>query len=319
MSASLPGAPDPSTPNDSGEREPPEPGFDPPPTLAGRIAHWTLRARILRSRVEAARSRHATVDLGFDVVERDSTIGGGMLGGALAYRLFVVLLPLSLFLVAGIGIYADIANLSTSEVVSRAGLPGLIAGEIAEASSNSARWTIFVVTLPILVYATGMLYRAVAIVHAIAWHGSGRAVHVSPQTFGIFCGVALVQLAGAVILGWIREADQGGGIAALLLYGLLLAGAWLFLSVRLPRRDVHWTALVPGAALVGLGMLLINAFNVYVTTRLVAERVDTYGALGVAAALLFSLYLVGRVIVGSAVLNATVDERRTRASRGRSA
>ena len=296
----------------------PEPGVDPPPTLLGRIARWTLRARILRSRVEDARSSHRSVDLGFDVIERDSTIGGGMLGGALAYRLFVVLLPLSLFLVAGIGIYADVANQSTSEVVSRAGLPGLIAGEIAAASSNSARWTIFVVTFPVLVYATGMLYRAVAIVHAIAWHGSGRAVHVSPQTFGIFCGLVFVQLAGALVLGRIREADQGGGIAALLLYGLLLAGAWLFLSQRLPRRDVHWTALVPGAALVGVGMLLINAFNVYVTTRMVAERIDTYGALGVAAALLFSLYLVGRVIVGSAVLNATMDERRARARRSRS-
>jgi membrane protein len=326
VSASLPGGPG----RDPDEREArsqptttaapqPEPGFEPPPTLAGRIARWSLRARILRSRVEAARTRHGTVDLCFDVVERDSTIGGGMLGGALAYRLFVVLLPLSLFLVSGIGIYADIANQSTSEVVSRAGLPGLIAGEIAAASSNSARWTIFVVTLPVLVYATGMLYRAVAIVHAIAWHGSGRAVRVSPQTFGIFCGVVLVQLAGAVILGWIREADQGGGVAALLLYGLLLAAAWLVLSLRLPRRDVEWTALVPGAALLGLGMLLINAFNVYITTRMIAGRIDTYGALGVAAALLFSLYLVGRVIVGSAVLNATVDERRTRASRGRSA
>ena len=46
------------------------------------------------------------------------------------------------------------------------------------------------------------------------------------------------------------------------------------------------------------------------TSRLVEERADTYGALGVATALLFSLYLVGRLIVGSAVLNATLDARR---------
>jgi uncharacterized BrkB/YihY/UPF0761 family membrane protein len=47
-----------------------------------------------------------------------------------------------------------------------------------------------------------------------------------------------------------------------------------------------------------------------VTTRLVEERADTYGALGVAAALLFSLYIVGRLIVGSAVLNSTLHARR---------
>ncbi len=58
------------------------------------------------------------------------------------------------------------------------------------------------------------------------------------------------------------------------------------------------------------GLLFVNWFNAYLTTRLVEDRSDTYGALGIAAALLFSLYLVGRVIVGSAVLNATLDARR---------
>ena len=52
------------------------------PTVVGRLARWTQRARLLRTRVESARVRHASVDLGFDVVERDSAIGGGLLAGA---------------------------------------------------------------------------------------------------------------------------------------------------------------------------------------------------------------------------------------------
>jgi membrane protein len=92
-------------------------------------------------------------------------------------------------------------------------------------------------------------------------------------------------------------------------YGVLVGGAWLVLARLLPRGDVGWMALVPGAAVVGVGLLFVNSFNVYLTTRLVDERADTYGALGIAAALLFSLYLVGRLIVGSAVLNATLDAR----------
>jgi uncharacterized BrkB/YihY/UPF0761 family membrane protein len=48
---------------------------------------------------------------------------------------------------------------------------------------------------------------------------------------------------------------------------------------------------------------------VYVTTRLVEDRANTYGALGVATALLLSLFLVGRVMVVSAELNAAIDER----------
>ncbi len=296
-------------------REPTPLELDVAPTIPGRIARTLERARILRSRVEAARARHSSVDLAFEVVERDSTIGGGMLAGALAYRLFVFLLPLSLFLVAGIGLYASATDLSSSEAVSRAGLTGLIANEVAAAASGSARWVIFVVTLPVLVYVTWTLYRAIAIVHAIAWHGSGRAVQLSSRAFAVFVGTLFTVLVCVVIVGWIRHHDQIGGIWALLVYGVLVGGAWLGLARRLPNSDLGWSALAPGAVLVGVGLLFVNSFNVYVTTRLVEERADTYGALGVAAALLFSLYLVGRLIVASAVLNATLNVRRTRASR----
>jgi uncharacterized BrkB/YihY/UPF0761 family membrane protein len=55
---------------------------------------------------------------------------------------------------------------------------------------------------------------------------------------------------------------------------------------------------------VGVGLLFVNVFNVYVTTRLVEGRADTYGALGIATALLLSLVIVGRLIVLSAELNA---------------
>ena len=52
------------------------------------------------------------------------------------------------------------------------------------------------------------------------------------------------------------------------------------------------------------------------TTRLVEGRADTYGALGVATALLLSLVLVGRLMVASAVLNATLYERRNHSPGG---
>jgi uncharacterized BrkB/YihY/UPF0761 family membrane protein len=53
-------------------------------------------------------------------------------------------------------------------------------------------------------------------------------------------------------------------------------------------------------------------FNVYVTTRLVEGRANTYGALGIAAALLFSLVLVGRLVIVAAELNAALEEHRSR-------
>jgi uncharacterized BrkB/YihY/UPF0761 family membrane protein len=82
--------------------------------------------------------------------------------------------------------------------------------------------------------------------------------------------------------------------------------------MQLPHRDARWPAFLPGALPFGAGLLLVNVFNVYVTARLVEGRANTYGALGIATALLFSLVLVGRLMIVSAELNAALDERRAR-------
>jgi uncharacterized BrkB/YihY/UPF0761 family membrane protein len=121
----------------------------------------------------------------------------------------------------------------------------------------------------------------------------------------------VVEIVTLEVVSWIEDGHQYGGLAALLVYVVVIGGTWLAVSVELPHRDVRWTALVPGAVLFGFGLLVVHAFNVYVTTRLVEGRANTYGALGVATALLFSLVLVGRLMLTSAELNVALDERRT--------
>jgi uncharacterized BrkB/YihY/UPF0761 family membrane protein len=281
-----------------------------------RFARWTARARVLRASVEAARADHASVDFGFALVERDSSIGGGLLAGALAYRLFVLLLPSALLFVSGLGLYAGAVDESPSKVAKETGMHGLIASQVASTASSNARWIVFIVMIPAVLYALVKLHRAVAIVHSIVWLGSGRGVKASAKGIGIFGAALLLDVAAAQIVGWIRRHDQLGGLSALAVYLVVCGGAWLVVSWHLPRRDVRWPALVPGAVLVGVGLLFVNVFNVYVTTRLVEDRADTYGALGIAAALLLSLVLVGRVIVVSAELNALLDERRATRSAG---
>jgi uncharacterized BrkB/YihY/UPF0761 family membrane protein len=280
------------------------------PTVAGRLARWLQRARILRGHVEAARGRHRSVDLGFVLVERDSAIGGGLLAGALAYRLFVLLLPTALLFVSGLGIVADTVDKSPATIARDAGLHGLIASEVASAASGRHRAVVFVLVLPVVAYATVSLYNAIAKVYALAWHGSARRVRITPRGVAVFAGALVLDVAAAWIVGWIRRGDEFGGLAMLLVYLVLVGGAWLAVSAELPRRPVAWSALLPGAVVVGAGLLFVNVFNVYVTTRLVENRADTYGALGIAAALLFSLVLVGRLIVVSAELNAALADRR---------
>jgi uncharacterized BrkB/YihY/UPF0761 family membrane protein len=275
-----------------------------------RLGTWIERARSFGPRVELLRDRHASVDLGMAVAERDSSIGGGLLAGALAYRLFVLLLPTALLLVSALGLYADAADKSASSVAKDAGLHGLIGSEVAASSRSRAGWIIFVLMIPAILYALAKLYRAIAVMHAIAWHGSGRRVRTTPKGVALL-GLALFATVGAAeVAGWARRSNGAGGAAAFAAYLAVVSAAWLVVSTQLPHGEVPWHALLPGAFLVGAGLLVVNAFNVYVTARTLENQANTYGALGIAAALLFSLVLVGRVIVVSAELNASLADHR---------
>jgi membrane protein len=280
------------------------------PTAASRLARWMQRAQVAHGRVDAARGRHSSLDLGFMVVERDSDIGGALLAGALAYRLFVLLLPTALLLVSGLGLYAGLADKSPGEIARDAGINGLIGNEVASAASGRGRFLVFLLMIPVVLYATTTLYRALAKVHGLIWEGSARGIRVAPRGIATLLAALAAQFAAVELVGWIRRNNQFGGVAMLGVYLLVVGGAWLAVSIQLPHSDVHWPALLPGAAVFGIGLLFVNVFNVYVTTRLVEGRADTYGALGIAAALLFSLVLVGRVMIISAELNALVAERR---------
>jgi uncharacterized BrkB/YihY/UPF0761 family membrane protein len=291
--------------------EQPDAGPEGEPPVVGRRVRWTARGARLRASAESARKRHGSVDLCFGLVERDASIGGGLLAGALAYRLFVLLVPTCLLLVSGLGLYADSVDQSTSSVARDAGLHGLIGSEVAAAASGKHRGLLFLVSIPAVVYALVALYRAIAKVYALAWLGSARGVRTSPRGVVVLAVALVLEIVTLEVVSWIEDGHRYGGLLALLVYLFAIGGAWLAVSIRLPHRAVRWTGLVPGAALFGAGLLVVHAFNVYVTTRLVEGRADTYGALGIATALLFSLVLVGRLMLTSAELNAAVDERRT--------
>ncbi len=284
-------------------------------TIAGRVLAAAERVRIFREQIEAARTRHRSVDVAFATIERDSEIGGSLLAGALAYRLFVFLLPFAVFVVVGLGIYAGATDQSTAEVAGEIGMTRIIATQVASAASDSARWWVLIVSIPILAYAIGQLYRSIAIVHALAFEGSGRAVKLVPRSIGLF---ALAVLGQAVAVNVATALSRGTVLTVLLgiAVGVVsVSAAWLGLTELLPHGTATLRERVPGAVLYGVGTLALYLFNALVIGWLIEEREDSYGALGAAAALLFSMFLTGRLIVASAVLNAVVLRRRTDPSR----
>lgn len=100
-----------------------------------------------------------------------------------------------------------------------------------------------------------------------------------------------------------------GGLAGVAVGVAVVAGVWLAVSELLPHGTARRADRLPGAVLYGAGSLAIFLFNTLVIGWLIEARADSYGALGAAAALLFSLYLTGRLIVAAAVLDAVVARR----------
>jgi hypothetical protein len=256
-----------------------------------RAAALKARGESLAARAQAERGRHASVDAAFEIVDRDVEVGGGIIAGALAYRLFIWLLPFALVAVAGLGIAADAASESPKSAAESMGLSGLVTN----------RWYALLIGIPILLVATRSVLRALIGAHRLVWIDVRAAAPrptmlASLRLLGLFLAFDLISVLASAARAW----SAGPGVLATLLVASGYAGLWLVASLRLPHRDATWPALVPGALLFAAGVEV--------------AKEGTYGALGVAAALLFGLFLTARLVVGAAVVNATLWERRTRAA-----
>jgi uncharacterized BrkB/YihY/UPF0761 family membrane protein len=281
----------------------------------GRIRAWqdSLRTRgeRLAERAQSERQLHKSVDATFQMVDRDADLGGGIIAGALAYRLFIWMLPLALVLVGGLGIAADAAEETPEEAADSLGMGGLISHSIASAATGNGRWYALLIGIPILVYTTGSVLRVLIVSHRLLWTDSrARAQRATPVATLRLLVLLLAFPLAAVLASAIRERSPGVGVLATALSIVPFAALWVLISSFLPHRDASWQALIPGALLFGLGLEALNVFTAYVLTPWALNKQGTYGALGLAAALLLSLFLISRLVVAAAVLNATLWERR---------
>jgi uncharacterized BrkB/YihY/UPF0761 family membrane protein len=268
---------------------------------------------VYAERAQAERARHASVDVVFEMYDRDADAGGEIIAGALAYRMFIWLLPLALVAVAGLGFAADAANESATETVKALGLTGLVSNSIATGTGGTARWYALLVGLPLLVYVTRSLLRALIATHRLLW-GGVRAEAPRPTLVAtlrllvLLLGYSAVSLAASALRAW----ASGPGLFVTVLVVLPFAGLWLLVTLQLPHRGADWKALVPGALLCGAGLELLHLLAAYLLEPYAIAKEGTYGALGAAAALLLGLFVLSRLVVVAAVLNATLWERRAR-------
>lgn len=241
-----------------------------------------------------------------DVMLLDRAVAGGELAGALAYRLFLWFLPFVLVLVAGLGVYADASDESPKELAGRIGLAGLVVHSVAAAAASSARWYALLIGIPILLYVTRSLLRTVVAIYRLAWGLEPRRGQLTRANVLLFLAAVVVSFALAAVFSASIAVSAWFWLAVAPLSVLVRAAIWLGISRRLPARDTRLRALLPGALIVGVGFLGVNVFTQVVVVWIGNTREDTYGALGLAATVLFSLWLTSRVIVISAVADAAL-------------
>ena len=251
------------------------------------------------------------IDVLLDAFDEDVSIGGRLLSGALAYRLFLFMLPLAFLLIAMLGLVADAINSTPRRLGSDFGFLGLVTNDVARTSEEGSRVWVALVALGALFLATRTLYRSVVVVHALAWDHTAAGARWSGRALGLFAlGLVLqIALSAAISTAYVRSFS--GTLAESVAYAGLSACLWLGISLLLSHSTARWPALVPGSLLYGAGALAIHAFNASVLTYVHGSRSSTYGTLGSATAVLLSLYFVGRLVVVAAVLNATLAARRS--------
>jgi len=121
----------------------------------------------------------------------------------------------------------------------------------------------------------------------------------------VFTGAALGFAASMAAVRWLCTETAVLGLI------VVPQAFWLVASQRLPHRAVGWLELVPGAVLVAIGVQGLHLFTTLFLGPKLTSATELYGALGIATTILFWLYIVGRLVIAGATLNASLHEQRS--------
>jgi uncharacterized BrkB/YihY/UPF0761 family membrane protein len=274
----------------------------------GRIAR--LRGRVTEGVEWAATTAWYPVVIARAAYERDRDIGGGLLAGAIAFRLFVWL---AAFVVVVVGIlgFISAAGGDTEVVIEGSGVTAIAARQVATTAADAerGRWLLLVGGLYALFSTSRTMVRALWTASAIA---ARRPVTKPPVIKGVLAynGGMLVLFATVRGAARLREATPGPGLLITFAAVLVFLGlTWLTLR-WLPGPDLEAREILPGAILLAVGLHIMHLVAILYLPHRVERASETYGALGTAIVLLLWFYFFGRLIVAGGVLNATLRQVR---------
>jgi membrane protein len=265
-------------------------------------------------RLEALAARWPVLATPVAVQRRFGEVHGSYLAAAVTLAAFLSLFPLLLVAIAVLGFLGETTETLAADVVEGLGLPpDGPAAELVEGTMSTARESRRAASLTGLL---GLLWTGLGLVSALqyaynsAWQVTGRGLRDKAVGLGWLVGAALLFASSLAVTTAIGVLP--GGLAPLQLgVGLGLSfGLFLWTAKVLCHRDVGWRALVPGAVLGAVGLEALKLVGSIYVPRAVASSSALYGSIGVVFAVLAWLWVFGRLVVYSAVLNVVRWEQR---------
>jgi membrane protein len=249
-------------------------------------------------------------------LERERIAAAGLIAGGLAYRLFFWLVPLGLVLASVLSFWVDADRLAAEDAARDFGMGGAAVQSAmnAIAGQHHARWYFLLTGLVFVVWFGSGVVRALFVAHYVAWGLRPERVR-RPMTAGLaFSGIVVSLMAVSVSTQVLREQVGGTGPWLPLALAAFYLGSVLWIMDKLPHRSSSWRELLPGAVLVALGTEAVHVAVVVYLAPKIGRSSELYGALGAATVILLWLYLLARLIVAAAFLNAALWEHRNESS-----
>jgi uncharacterized BrkB/YihY/UPF0761 family membrane protein len=248
-----------------------------------------------------------------EAARHDAETGGGVLGAAVAFRLFLFMVPYAFVVVTLLGYAQTTVSSSTTQAARDAGIGGIMLKAISGSSHLSGGHRLFALfggAFALLLAARALL-KVLRITHALIWRVPVPKPRKTVQPVLLAILVVTVALGLAALVGKIRSVNVPGGIAATLIFVAIPGAVWFAVSIYLPHESAPRWALVPGAVVVAVGFEVLHLITVYWLPVEIEHKSATYGAIATSLAMLAWAALVGRLLTGSAVVNATLWRRYT--------
>jgi uncharacterized BrkB/YihY/UPF0761 family membrane protein len=258
------------------------------------------------------RGSSALVDAALEAGELVRRRAGSLLAGGVDFRVFLWLLPAALFVAAVVGLARPTGGASPDRVAKALGLAASTASTVEQATRHSDRGAVVLIAIAValMLSTSTSLVRALRVAHVLAWEEPFRRRASLVRDGAIFSCALLATMVLETAMTYVRHEEPVLLLVTVPASLAMTGGAWLGLSLLLPHAGAPWRALLPGAALVAVGHAALQIVTVVYLAPKLTRAPALYGSLGSAATLLLWLFLLSRLLVAAAFLDATLWRRR---------